>query len=174
MGSHASWAHCSQIGDRFYQGEPIYQFGAGLSYTTFESVLEAENGTGGMVRLSSVQQYASAASQAFVLRRISTIDFPIRRVRVSVTNSGQRPGAHSLLCFVSPPRDERHQDDGTPLRSLVDFAKVHLVPGASEQVEFAIFAQHDLTLTPPAGGRIARAGNWIVSVGDATTTVLVD
>jgi beta-glucosidase len=89
--------------------EPRHPFGHGLSYTTFaigDPVVSSET-----------------------FRPGDTLT-----VSVTVTNTGSRPGAEVVQCYVAPssPRLVR------PDKELKAFAKVHLEPGASTTVELEL------------------------------------
>lgn len=64
-------------GYRFYTGKPVYSFGDGLSYTTFN--------------------YTVAAA----LEPVAGKD--VRILRVVVSNTGERRGRHTVLAFAEPP-----------------------------------------------------------------------
>ncbi len=91
---------------------PAFPFGHGLSYTSF-TVSEGE------------PEAASMPSDG------ST------RLRVTVTNTGDRRGAEVVQLYVSDPVAEIAR----PVRRLVGFAKVALEAGASARVEFTLSAE---------------------------------
>lgn len=57
-----------------------------------------------------------------------------RRVSVTVTNTGNRIGKESVLCYVCPPQDGLHR----PIRELKRFSKIELQPGESRTVQFML------------------------------------
>ncbi len=89
--------------------EPLYPFGYGLSYTTFElgdmRVENDEIGTFGTVVVS-----------------------------VSVRNTGDRAGAEVVQCYIHDKVASRVQ----PLRQLRGFERVELEPGESARVRFEL------------------------------------
>jgi beta-glucosidase len=91
---------------RYFQGEPLYAFGHGLSYTTF--------------------QYGSA--------RMTAGQDGIRHISVRVKNTGQRAGDEVVQLYVS--RKDSAPDSGLPIRSLRGFKRVALPPGESKTVTF--------------------------------------
>lgn len=93
---------------RYFSGEPLYEFGYGLSYTTFEYALneiskKVENG-----------------------KDIS--------VSVDVTNTGERDGDEVVQLYVSLP-DSKLQK---PIRALQGFKRIHLKKGETQTVEFVL------------------------------------
>jgi beta-glucosidase len=98
----------------YFEGEPLYPFGHGLSYTTFS--------------------YANLRSSAEVVPAEGAV-----AVTIDVTNTGQRAGdevvqiyARYLVSSVARPR-----------RSLVGFRRTALAPGETKTVEMP-FAARDL------------------------------
>lgn len=55
-------------------------------------------------------------------------------VRITVTNTGNRPGSEVVQLYVAPPQDGIHR----PVRELKRFAKVHLKPGESKEISFTL------------------------------------
>jgi beta-glucosidase len=87
---------------------PQFEFGFGLSYTTFEySALSASAASGGQ--------------------------FPID-VSVTVRNSGNRAGAEVVELFVA----QKAASVTPPVKRLRRFVKIALAPGASEQLHFSL------------------------------------
>jgi beta-glucosidase len=55
-----------------------------------------------------------------------------KTVRITVTNTGSRPGAEVIQLYVAPPQDGIHR----PVKELKRFAKVFLQPGESREICF--------------------------------------
>jgi len=91
---------------RYFEGEPLYPFGYGLSYTTFT-----------YSALSGPTEAVTAGSNA-------TFD-------VTVTNSGKLAGDEVAQLYLEFPKVP-----GAPLRALRGFQRVHLDPGASQTIHF--------------------------------------
>ncbi len=88
---------------------PLYPFGFGLSYTSFD--------------------YAGLSLRAAEIGPADTI-----RASVTVTNTGTRPGDETVQLYV---RDE-FGSVTRPVRELKAFRKVHLTAGQQTTVEFAV------------------------------------
>lgn len=93
---------------RFFDGEPLYPFGYGLSYTTFE--------------YSDVDMSKSATAGENV------------RVKVSVKNTGDRSGEHVVQLYLRHGADVPH----APKHALKGFKRVNLAAGESREVEFLL------------------------------------
>jgi beta-glucosidase len=93
---------------RFFSQEPLYPFGYGLSYTSFNySDL-------------SFPQNAAAGEKV--------------KVSVTVTNSGKMEGDEVVQLYLS---DEKASTP-RPIRQLEGFTRINLKPGESKVVEFAL------------------------------------
>jgi len=91
---------------RYFEGEPLWPFGYGLSYTTFK--------------------YSDLTLPTDPINAGAPLD-----VSVTVTNTGRLPGdevAELYLKFPDVP--------GAPIRALRGFQRIHLEPGASQVVKF--------------------------------------
>ncbi len=93
---------------RYFEGQPLYAFGYGLSYTTFS-----------YSKLTVPESTVQAGSPA--------------AVEATVTNTGHRAGDEVAQLYLSFPNVP-----GAPLRALRAFRRVHLAPGASERVRFEL------------------------------------
>jgi beta-glucosidase len=91
---------------RYYQGEPLWPFGYGLSYTTF--------------------RYTGLDVPQAPLKAGDPLD-----VAVTVTNTGPVSGDEVVQLYLNFP-----QIAGAPLRALRGFQRVHLAPGAGQRVQF--------------------------------------
>jgi beta-glucosidase len=91
---------------RYFEGEPLWPFGYGLSYTTF--------------------RYSD----------LTLPDAPINagdplNASVTVTNSGKTAGDEVVELYLKVP-----ELPGAPIRALRGFQRIHLEPGASQKLEF--------------------------------------
>ena len=91
---------------RYFQGEPLWPFGYGLSYTTF-----------------------SYTNLTLPQAAINPGD-PLN-ASVSVTNTGKAAGDEVVQVYLKFP-----DVPGAPIRALRGFQRIHLEPGASQKVEF--------------------------------------
>jgi beta-glucosidase len=93
---------------RYFRGKPLYEFGFGLSYTTFE--------------------YSN-----LILPQSIAAGEPVR-VSVTVTNTGAMDGDEVVQLYVSHP-DAKIP---VAIRTLQGFRRIHLKAGASREVEFEL------------------------------------
>ena len=133
---------------RFYTGTPVFKFGEGMSYTTFDTALATP----------AVVSAATVAAESKMIRSKTSV---VATISASVTNSGSRRGAETVLIFAKGPHAGV---DGAPLKSLVAFDKVGLAAGATAHVVFEIQSHH-FTEANRDGERAAVKGTWKVWAG---------
>jgi beta-glucosidase len=91
---------------RYFEGEPLWPFGYGLSYTTFSY---------SDLNLSDVTISAGDPLNA----------------SVTVTNTGKVAGDEVVQLYLKFP-----DVAGAPIRALRGFQRIHLEPGAKQKIEF--------------------------------------
>ncbi|EDY84828.1 Glycosyl hydrolase family 3 N terminal domain protein [Verrucomicrobiia bacterium DG1235] len=130
------------IGYRHYDAkdiEPLFPFGHGLSYTTFE--------------LSNLE----LSSQSIDAE--STLE-----VKVTVKNTGSREGAEVVQAYI----DENNPEAPRPVRELAAFKKVFLQPGQSQTISLQLgrdaFEQYDAERDT----WIVRSGEYTISLGNSS------
>jgi beta-glucosidase len=97
---------------RFFEGKPLYPFGHGLSYTTFE--------------------YSNLATGTATLPKDGTL-----AVSVRVRNAGKVAGDEVVQLYVAHVGSKVPR----PRRDLRGYQRIHLAPGESRQVQLAVPAQ---------------------------------
>ena len=117
------------------QAAPQFEFGTGLSYTSFaySDLLVTQGGAAGA---RTVQ------------------------VEVSVKNTGDRAGKEVVQVYLS----QRFASVTPPLKRLKRFAKVALQPGESRKLSFALTAD-DLSFIGLENKRVVEPGTFDVLVG---------
>jgi beta-glucosidase len=91
---------------RYFEGDPLWQFGYGLSYSTFS--------------------YGDLALPNLPVNAGDPLD-----ASVTVTNTGKIAGDEVVQLYLRFP-----DVPGAPIRALRAFQRVHLEPGAKEKVDF--------------------------------------
>jgi beta-glucosidase len=119
---------------RYFQKEPLWPFGYGLSYTTF-------NYSRLMLPTTPI-----GASDPLI-------------VHVTITNTGKVAGDEVAQLYLKFP-----DIPGAPIRALRGFKRIHLEPGASQDVEFRLQGR-DLSMVTDEGQIIVAQGKYGLSVG---------
>ncbi len=125
----------------FTDEKPLFPFGFGLSYTTFEH-------TPPVVTPAQVRPFERA------------------RVSVRVTNSGKRPGADVVQLYVGAGTSSVTR----PVRLLRSFARVELQPGESREVTFDV-GPEDLALVDQEMHRTVEPGSYTLEVGSSSAAL---
>jgi beta-glucosidase len=119
---------------RYFEGTPLYPFGYGLSYTTFA--------------------YSDLKVPTEAVNAGDAAGFD-----VTVTNTGKVAGDEVAQLYLNFPNQA-----SAPLRALRGFKRLHLEPGASQQVHFDLKAR-DLSMVSAEGEPVIVEGDYTVSVG---------
>ncbi len=93
---------------KYFKGDPLFPFGHGLSYTSFE--------------------YSNVS-----LPETISVNKDIE-VEVTITNTGARKGDEVVQLYLT--HSDKKED--APIRSLVGFKRIHLASGQSKTVSFTI------------------------------------
>jgi beta-glucosidase len=123
---------------RYFRGEPLFPFGYGLSYTTFEfdnlHVDRSEVEVGGKVVIS-----------------------------VDVTNNGDRAGDEVIQLYVR----QRDATVPRPIKELKGFKRITLQPGERRTVLFTLHTDQ-LGLVDEEMGFVVQPGTVEVMIGDSS------
>jgi hypothetical protein len=136
---------------KFYTGQAVYEFGTGLSYTTF--AYSWSNG-------SSISSYEI---QSLMKRNYNEHKLLIHQLRVNVTNTGTMEGDDVVLAFIKPPQ-EPINGQTPPIKQLCGFQRVHLNINETVEVFFPINAQSLLTIAQD-GSKWFHPGQYHIFVG---------
>ena len=104
---------------RHYTGKPLWEFGFGLSYTTFNYTWD-----------SSTRLYSTFTTED----ALNVHDTPIQYT-VTVRNTGSLAGSDAVLAFLTNDLTA-HPD--APLKELYGFSRVFLQPGESTTVHLSV------------------------------------
>ena len=119
--------------------KPLFPFGYGLSYTTFEiSNLRAD-------------------------KREMTADGKLT-VSVDVRNTGSVAGAEVLQLYISDSKSSQPR----PVKELKGFKKVSLAPGETQQVDFTIDRSALSFYDETTGDWTAEPGEFVVTVNNSS------
>ena len=120
---------------------PQYEFGSGLSYTTF----------------------------AYSNLKVSTVTFSSNTlfdVSVNIRNTGKREGKETVMLFSS----DLYASITTDVKRLRRFQKISLKPGESKKVTFRMGAK-DLAFVNTDNKWITEPGDFILKVANLSTKI---
>ena len=109
---------------RYYTGQPLYEFGYGLSYTNFSYVWFSYPPAEVVVDPETRELWSKDGKQRLESQQLE--------FRVNVTNTGTRASDEVVLAFYVPPQGQVD----VPLKELFGFERIHLLPGQSQEVVF--------------------------------------
>ncbi len=118
--------------------KPLYEFGYGLSYTTYE--------------------YSDLKLSQQKIGKDGSV-----KAEVTVTNTGDMAGTEIVQLYIR----DKYSCVTRPVKELKDFARVELEPGQSKTVEFTI-TPDKLEFYDIAMNKIVEAGEFIVMVGSSS------
>lgn len=115
---------------------PQWEFGHGLSYTTFE--------------------YSDISLSKDVILKGEKLS-----VKVNVKNTGNMKGSEAVLMYIS----DIYRSVSPPVKQLKGFEKIDLDPGQIRQIEFIITPEH-LAFYGINMKKIVEPGKFVVSIGN--------
>ena len=136
------------VGYRWFDAkdlEPLFPFGFGLSYTTFE--------------------YSNLK-----LMSVAGADCPMVTVEFDITNTGSRAGAEVAELYVSPD----HPALPRPVKELKGFQKVFLHPHEKKTVSIPLDQRSFAYFDPAKAGWVAEASDYRIRVGGSSRDIRLD
>ncbi|KAE8669409.1 Beta-xylosidase/alpha-L-arabinofuranosidase 1 [Hibiscus syriacus] len=148
---------------RFYTGKPVYEFGHGLSYTSFSKfVIFAPTTIPISTPNNILKPYIGEAIDAETLL-CDVLQF---NVVIGLWNKGSMDGAHVVLLFWKPP--SLTEVTGAPNKQLIGFERVEVKQGETKKVTMSLNVCKDLTLVDAEGKRKLIIGQHTLFVGSNT------
>ena len=146
-------------GYRYYTGPVVYPFAYGLSLTnfTFTPIIAAwPSDEEAATALTTVSQAEASAAAGKPL--------PVLTYAVNVTNTGDVPGDEVAFLFFEPQSLPALASPNRLLRQLLDYQRVHLVPGQSATVTFSVTAVDLAVHERDSGDKVSTPGRFNVVV----------
>ncbi|KAH1035939.1 hypothetical protein AAZX31_20G121800 [Glycine max] len=165
---------------RFYNGNSLYEFGHGLSYSTF-SMYVASAPSSIMIENTSISEPHNMLSsnnsgtqveslsdgQAIDISTINCQDLTFLLV-IGVKNNGPLNGSHVVLVFWEPATSEFVI--GAPIKQLIGFERVQVVVGVTEFVTVKIDICQLISNVDSDGKRKLVIGQHTILVGSSSET----
>ena len=136
---------------KFYTGKPVFEFGYGLSYTTFS------------YQWANDSKIISYTIQSLIKTNPRKNNIRLQSFRVNVTNNGTMNGDDIVLAFITPPQVLR---DGQtpPIKQLFGFERVNLRVNETKQLFFP-FNIETLLLVARDGSKWLHPGEYHIMIG---------
>ena len=152
MAPHSSTSGVKSEGRtyRYFRGEPLFPFGYGLSYTTFEL------GDVKVNRMEYVDEDTNAA-------RPDSANYQSFNISVPVTNTGEMEGAEVVQVYLRRPADT-----AGPLKTLRGYQRVSLKPGQTKTVTIAMARDDFETWDEAAGTMRVIGGDYELMIGTSS------
>lgn len=137
---------------KFYTGQPVFEFGFGLSYTKF------------FYHWYNDSKTISYSIQSLMNTNPNRINIRIESFRVNVTNTGAMDGDDIVLAYIIPPQVLR---DGqtSPIKQLFGFERIHLIVNETKQVFFPFNIETLLTVARD-GSKWLHPGQYHIIIGN--------
>ena len=136
---------------KFYTGQPVFEFGFGLSYTTFSYAWYNDS--------TSV----SYSIQSLLENNFDRINIRMQSFRVNVTNTGTMDGDDVVLAYIKPPQVLR-EGQTPPIKQLFGFERIHLSVNETKQVFFPLNMKVLFTIDRD-GSKWLRPGQYHILIG---------
>ncbi len=114
-------------------GQAVFEFGYGLSYTTFSYTWYND---------STIISYAI---ESFIKKKSNIENVLIESFRVNVTNTGTMNGDDVILAYIILPQ-VLHDDETSPSKQLFSFERINLNVEETKQVFFPFNIESILTI----------------------------
>lgn len=158
---------------RFYKGPKVFEFGHGLSYSTYSYRFKTLAETNLYLNQSVSQPDSDSVRYALVSEMGKEgCDIAKTKVIVTVENQGEMAGKHPVLMFA---RHERGGEDGKRAeKQLVGFKSIVLSKGEKAEIEFEIGLCEHLSRANEVGVMVVEEGKHILTVGDSELPLTVN
>ncbi|KAH7575402.1 hypothetical protein ACOSP7_005033 [Xanthoceras sorbifolium] len=150
---------------RFYSGKSLYQFGHGLSYSSFSKFIISAP-TAVLIPLRPYNIFPSRNAQAIDISTVKCENLHIDVV-IRVWNSGRTGGSHVVLVFWKPPSSGVGVI-GAPNMQLAGFEKVEVKGGKTQIVNVRVDVCKGLSVVDSDGRKKLVVGQHTLIVGSAS------
>jgi len=126
-------------------GEPLYTFGYGLSYSSFE-----------------YSNLKITPAEPLINSKIT--------VSVDVKNTSETAGTETVQLYVR----DKIASVGTPISALKGFSQVYLEPGETKTVEMEVMPEEHLWLINVAMKRVVEPGEFEFMIGKSSADIVLN
>ncbi|CAF3013227.1 unnamed protein product [Rotaria sp. Silwood2] len=137
---------------KFYTGQPVFEFGYGLSYTSFHYYWYNDSNT------------VSYSIESLLNNKYDKRGVLIELFRVNVTNTGSMNGDDVVLAYIKVPQT-LCDDEIPPIKQLFGFERIYLNVGETKQVFFPLNIE-TLFRIDRDGSKWIHPGEYDVFIGN--------
>jgi beta-glucosidase len=123
---------------RYFKGEPLYPFGHGLSYTTFD--------------------YGAASLSKNKIRKSETVS-----LNFNLKNTGSVSGDEVVQVYIRNP-----QDAEGPVKSLRAFKRINIAAGATEAISITLTPNSFEFFDPQTNSLLVKPGQYEILYGGSS------
>ncbi|XP_073018667.1 probable beta-D-xylosidase 6 [Primulina eburnea] len=161
---------------RFYNGDTVYPFGYGLSYTSFTykllfapSKLSLQGFVQDRPQKNMLYQTSKGLDYVYVdeLPYCDSLRF---KVQISVTNKGDMDGSEVVLLFA---KGLKHFE-GSPESQLIGFDRVSLLRNSTAETSFVVDPCEHLSFADEHGNKILPTGDHVIASQDLEHMVSIE
>ena len=138
---------------KFYTGQPVFEFGFGLSYTTFSYAWYND---------STFISYS--IDSLMINNRYDSQNILLEFFRVNVTNTGNMNGDDVILAYIVPPQ-VRINNEILPIKQLFGFERINLNINETKQVFFPLNIKSILSVAQD-GSKWLYPGQYSILIGN--------
>ncbi|KAH7847792.1 hypothetical protein Vadar_030315 [Vaccinium darrowii] len=160
---------------RFYNSKKVFEFGYGLSYSTYtyNFVSVSQN----KLHLNQLSTTTKAVQDSDSVHYLSVSDLGSGSCEkakysavVGVKNEGEMDGKHPVLLFIGRENARK----GSPVKQLVGFHSVRLKAGERAEVKFELNPCEHFSRANEDGLMVIEEGNHYLLVGEEKYTIAVE
>ena len=155
---------------RFYTGKKVFEFGDGLSYSSYS--YEFLSVTQNKLYLNQLSTSHVFENSGYILvSELGTEYCEAKKfsVIIGVRNRGEMAGKHPVLLFAKQAK----ASNGSPMKRLVGFQSVHLDAGESTNIEFVLRPCEHLSKANKDGLMVMEQGTHLLVVGNKEYPITV-
>lgn len=158
---------------KFYRGRKVFEFGHGLSYTTYSyKFISVPQKSLNLNSVGSTKMAKNLDSARYVIvsdmesESCKTMKFS---ATVGVENGGEMAGNHPVLMYVR----QENTTNGSPMKQLVGFESVNLKAGEKTEIQFELSPCEHLSRANQDGLMMVEEGTHFLVVGDQEFPIAV-
>jgi len=148
---------------RFYTGKKVFEFGQGLSYSTYSYNFSST--TIKKIDLNVTMEHVEALGNRGKAH-VRVENTPCRKLKfkasIFVRNHDKMDGRHAVLLYSKSPATHK----GAPRKQLIGFRSVHVQGKHTAKVTFAVKPCDHFNTVEENGHRVLAVGSHSLIVGD--------